>query len=176
MLDSGRAASTGKSLPSFAISIPSGRPAPLRPGALKALRIPAFVFPWYSRECSRNRFASPSTVVSVFCYGIVVAANRADNVVLSIADIVVICAVEVDGNDISGCIVAEPITLTVPSCSLDKPKPASATLVLPLACAVLFPVPFIAFACLFPALAGCLSWAAMNFQIIFKLTYFGLDF
>ena len=115
-------------------------------------------------------------VIGVFYYGIVFTVNQTDNVVLPVADIVVICAVEVDGNDISGCIVAEPITLTVPSCSLDKPKPASATLVLPLACAVLFPVPFIAFACLFPALAGCLSWAAMNFQIIFKLTYFGLDF
>ena len=115
-------------------------------------------------------------VIGVFYYGIVITVNQTDNVVLPVADIVVIRTVEVDGNDISGCIVAEPITLTVPSCSLDKPKPASATLVLPLACAVLFPVPFIAFACLFPALAGCLSWAAMNFQIIFKLTYFGLDF
>ena len=62
------------------------------------------------------------------------------------------------------------------SFTLDKPKPASATLARARACAVLFPVPFIAFACLFPALAGCLSWAAMNFQIIFNLTYFGLDF
>lgn len=115
-------------------------------------------------------------IVSIFYYGVVAAVNQADDVVLPVTDIVVIRTVEVDGNDISGCIVAEPITLTVPSCSLDKPKPASATLVLPLACAVLFPVPFIAFACLFPALAGCLSWAAMNFQIIFKLTYFGLDF
>ncbi len=119
---------------------------------------------------------SAPAVVGVFYYRVVAPVNETDDVVLPVTDIVVIRTVEVDGNDISGCIVAEPITLTVPSCSLDKPKPASATLVLPLACAVLFPVPLIAFACLFPALAGCLSWAAMNFQIIFKLTYFGLDF
>ena len=45
--------------------------------------------------------------MGVFYYGIVITVNQTDNVVLPVADIVVIRTVVVDGNDISGCVVAE---------------------------------------------------------------------
>ena len=67
-----------------------------------------------TRQRAGARDLPAPTVIGVFYYGIVFTVNQTDNVVLPVADIVVICAVEVDGNDISGCVVAEPITLTVP--------------------------------------------------------------
>ena len=67
-----------------------------------------------TRQRAGARDLPAPTVIGVFYYGIVITVNETDNVVLPIADIVVIRTVEVDGNDISGCVVAEPITLTVP--------------------------------------------------------------
>ena len=65
------------------------------------------------QRTSAGNLLAPA-VIGVFYYGIVITVNQTDNVVLPVADIVVIYTVEVDGNDISGCVVAEPITLTVP--------------------------------------------------------------
>ncbi len=67
-----------------------------------------------TRQRAGARDLPAPAVIGVFYYGIVFTVNQTDNIVLPVADIVVICAVEVDGNDISGCVVAEPITLTVP--------------------------------------------------------------
>ena len=67
-----------------------------------------------TRQRTGARDLPAPAAIGVFYYGIVFTVNQTDDVVLLIADIVVICAVEVDGNDISGCVVAEPITLTVP--------------------------------------------------------------
>ena len=47
------------------------------------------------------------TVIGVFYYGIVITVNQTDNVVLPVADIVVICAVVIDGRYIACRIVAE---------------------------------------------------------------------
>ena len=65
------------------------------------------------QRTSAGNLLAPA-VIGVFYYGIVITVNQTDNIVLPVADIVVIYTVEVDGNDISGCVVAEPITLTVP--------------------------------------------------------------
>lgn len=46
-------------------------------------------------------------VIGVFYYGIVFTVNQTDNVVLPVADIVVICAVVIDGRYIACRIVAE---------------------------------------------------------------------
>ncbi len=43
----------------------------------------------------------------VFYLGCACTVNQLDNVALCVAQIVVFHAVEIDGNDISGCVVAE---------------------------------------------------------------------
>ena len=46
-------------------------------------------------------------IVSIFYYGVVAAVNQADDVALPIADIVVICSIVIDRNDIAACIIAK---------------------------------------------------------------------
>ena len=46
-------------------------------------------------------------IVSIFYYGVVAAVNQADDIALSVADVVVIGAVEADSHNVAVCVVAE---------------------------------------------------------------------
>ncbi len=59
------------------------------------------------RQRASARDLPAPTVIGVFCYGIVVAANQTDNIVLPVADIVVIRTVVIDRRYIAARIVTE---------------------------------------------------------------------
>ena len=59
------------------------------------------------RQRAGARDLPAPAVIGVFYYGIVITVNQTDNVVLPVADIVVICAVVIDGRYIACRIVAE---------------------------------------------------------------------
>ena len=60
-----------------------------------------------ARQRAGARDLPAPAVIGVFYYGIVIIVNQLDNVALCVADIVVICSIVIDRNDIAACIIAK---------------------------------------------------------------------
>ena len=60
-----------------------------------------------TRQRTSARDLPAPAIIGIFYYGIVITVNQTDNIVLPIADIVVICSVVIDRRYIAARIVAE---------------------------------------------------------------------